>query len=214
MADLNSAPANAPRGQLWLETSAVLVVSVGYVIFHRQLAFNGWFIGPLLVVIIGYLGYEFAFGKRRPRDFGLRLDNLLQSAKLCAFVFGPFIVSAFIYAAIQGVVHPLHFVYALLLYPVWGLIQQFAYSGILLGNLQRLGLGWWSIPITATAFSLVHYPSSLLMQVTAIGGLMISAVYYRIPNIWTLAVVHGVFGAFLYYVFRDKDPIGHLLDSL
>lgn len=200
-----------PCGQLILEVTVVLVICVGYVIFHQALAFNGWFIGPMLALIVGYLIYELAFDKRRPRDFGLRTDNLLASLKLNALVFGPPILATFIYAWIKGVSNPLHFAYALLLYPLWGLIQQFAFCGILLGNLKRLGAGWWSVPVMALAFSLVHYPSTFLMKLTAIGGLMIGAVYYRVANVWPIAVVHGVFGAFAYYIYRDKDPFARLL---
>lgn len=203
-----------PRARLMLEVTVMLVICLGYVAFHQALAFNGWFIVPMMALIIGYLIYEMAFGQRRPRDFGLRGDNLPAAIKLNALVFGPPMLASFIYAAAKGVPNPLHFLYALLLYPLWGLIQQFAFCGILLGNLKRLGAGWWSVPVMALAFCLVHYPSTFLMQLTGIGGLLIGAVYYRVANVWPVAIVHGVFGAFAYYVYRDKDPFSRLLDNL
>lgn len=150
---MDAATQPAPRSRLILETAVVLGICVGYVIFHSQLAFNGWFIGPMLALIVGYLVYELKYGQRRPRDFGLRTDNLHDAVKLNALVFGLPMLASFIYAAIKGVPNPLHFVYALLLYPVWGLMQQFAFCGVLIGNLKRLGAGWWSVPIMAVAFT-------------------------------------------------------------
>ena len=103
-----------------------------------------------------------------------------------------------------------HFVAAILLYPLWGLVQQIFFQGFILEACRRLGFGKWSILLTSILFVFSHYPSSFLMKATVIGGPLLSLTYFLRPNVIPLAIYHGVFGAFLYYVFRQKDLLGLL----
>lgn len=60
---------------------------------------------------------------------------------------------------------------------------------------------------TNLLFGAVHYPSRFLMIFTAIGGPLFSWIYLKRPNVLPLAVFHGIFGVFLYYVFRERDVV-------
>jgi len=127
---MHRAVSDTPKGLRIVEVCVVLAICIGYVIFHRELEFNLWFIGPMLLLIVGYLVYVALFDQRSLKDFGLRKDNLPEAIKLNAMVFGPIMAGSFIYAAINGT-----------------------------------------------------------------------------PNLWVVGVVHGVFGAFAYYVYCLNDPV-------
>jgi len=130
---MHRAVSDTPKGLRIVEVCVVLAICIGYVIFHRELEFNLWFIGPMLLLIVGYLVYVALFDQRSLKDFGLRKDNLPEAIKLNAMVFGPIMAGSFIYAAINGT-----------------------------------------------------------------------------PNLWVVGVVHGVFGAFAYYVYCQNDPINYI----
>ena len=197
-----------------LEIFATLAGGIGYVIFHKKLAANAWFIITLLVALLFYAFWESKFGDRDLRYFGIRKDNLKEATKWNIIVLGPVLFGLSIYAIINGINHPLHFFYAVLLYPIWGIIQQFIFQGIFLNACKKVGLGYFSIVLAAFAYAIVHYPSIFMMKITALGGILFSALFYFRPNIVPIGIFHGVFGAFLYYVLRNKDPIEKLLDKL
>ncbi|MEO0797094.1 MAG: CPBP family glutamic-type intramembrane protease [Verrucomicrobiota bacterium] len=197
-----------------LEIIVTLTGGIGYAVFHQRLAFNAWFIVPLLFVLVLYAYLESRFGDRDFAYFGVRTDNLKDATRLSCMVLGPILLGLTIYALINGVHHPLHFFYALMLYPIWGLIQQFVFQGIFLNACKKVGLGYFSILLAAFAYTIVHYPSMFMIKFTALGGLLFAGLFYFRPNIIPLGIFHGIFGAFLYYVLRDKDPFEKLLDKL
>ena len=196
-----------------LELVVIFAGVVGYAVFHKVLAFNAWFIVPLLGLLVAYIVLESRYGDRDLADFGLRMDNLSEATKWSAIVLGPLLLGLSIYAVFHGVHHPLHFCYAILLYPVWGMIQQFVFQGIFLNACKKLGLGYFSIVLGALVFTISHYPSVFLMKFTAFGGLLFATLFYYRPNIIPLGFYHGVFGAFLYYVLRNKDPFLEFLGN-
>ena len=197
-----------------LEVIVTLTGGVGYVVFHKKLAFNVWFILPLLVFLVLYAFLESKYGDRKFADFGVRTDNLKSATKWNFIVLGPILLGLSIYALTNGVHHPLHFIYAVLLYPLWGLTQQFVFQGIFLNACRKMGLGYFSILLATFVYTIVHYPSMFMIKFTAIGGLLFSTLFYFRPNIIPIGIFHGVFGAFLYYVLRNKDPFEKLLDRL
>ncbi len=197
-----------------LEIVFTLAGGIGYAIFRKELAVNAWFIIPLSFCLLAYAFLESRFGDRNLGDFGIRKDNLKEATTWNLIVLGPILLGLVIYAFINGVHHPVHFFYALLLYPIWGCIQQLVFQGIFLNACKKVGLGYFSIVLAVFAYTIVHYPSAFMMKMTALGGILFSTLFYFRPNIIPIGIFHGVLGAFLYYVLRNKDPLERLLDKL
>ncbi|MDX2111918.1 MAG: CPBP family intramembrane glutamic endopeptidase [Verrucomicrobiota bacterium] len=188
------------------------LLSYAFVTFNLPSPSKVLALSTATITVVLFILLEHRRGVRPLASVGLRTDNLIGAFKLSGFTLFPLLVVGISYAILRGVYRPGHFVVALLLYPLWGLVQQILFQGIALEAFRSLGLGWWSILLTNALFVAVHYPSTFLMKATAIGGLLFSATYYFRPNVIPLAIYHGVFGAFLYYVFRQKDALGSLLN--
>ncbi|MCX6953399.1 MAG: CPBP family intramembrane metalloprotease [Verrucomicrobia bacterium] len=158
-------------------------------------------------VLVGFVIVERRRGVRRFEEVGIRTDNLRAASALALRVLGPLLAASVIFALLRGVSQPAHFAVALFAYPVWGFVQQVIFQGIVLEAFRRLNWGYWGILATNGLFVAVHYPSRFLMIFTAVGGPVFSWIYLKRPNVLPLAVFHGIFGAMLYYVFRDKDVV-------
>lgn len=98
----------------------------------------------------------------------------------------------------------------LLLYPLWGVIQQFLVVGLLAKNLEtldkpkipRIGI----LLITATIFSVIHYPWALLMVATFFLAIVYTSLYLNRKNLIVLGIFHGWLGGFFFYTLMERDP--------
>ena len=102
-----------------------------------------------------------------------------------------------------------HIIPILLIYPIWGTIQQFLCVGLVAGNLQDMKNPWQKniiILATATLFGVVHYPDRWLMAGTFILAVLYSSIYLRTCNVFALGLFHGWLGAFFYYSVVGRDP--------
>jgi membrane protease YdiL (CAAX protease family) len=95
---------------------------------------------------------------------------------------------------------------ALVLYPVWGLAQQFALQALITRNLRPiLPVRWWRAAAAAGLFSLAHFPRFALMGLTFPLGIVLALIYERTRNLWPLGVTHGVLGSMAYYLVLGQD---------
>jgi hypothetical protein len=102
-----------------------------------------------------------------------------------------------------------HIIPILVLYPVWGVIQQFMMVGLVAGNLNKLTdvkiTESQIILFTSFLFALVHFPSITLMGYAFFIEIIFIKVYLRRPNIWTLGLFHGWLSAFFIYFVMERD---------
>lgn len=103
-----------------------------------------------------------------------------------------------------------HMLPILILYPVWGTVQQFLTMGLIAGNLKDLKhIKFRKISIivfTALLFSVVHFPSLWLMAATFILAMFYGYVYLKTRNIYAMGLFHGWLGGLFYYTVVNRDP--------
>jgi hypothetical protein len=98
----------------------------------------------------------------------------------------------------------------LILYPVWGIIQQYLMLGIVSQGLlsifetkrKRLVI----VFLVSFFFSLIHYPGYFLMIFTFVMEVVFIAVYWRWRNLWAIGIAHGWIATFLIYYVLERDP--------
>ncbi len=101
-----------------------------------------------------------------------------------------------------------HILLICLLYPLWGLVQQFLIVALLAGNIKKHS----RIPepgivlLTALIFAGVHAPSIPLIGAAFALALVTTIVYFRTRNLWALGIFHGWFATGLYFLALGQDP--------
>ena len=194
----------------WFEVAAVAATGVLHLIF-QGLGAKGIFIALASVSWIGYLVWRVRQDSSLWVQWGFHAKNLLS-----AFVWPTviFVVGVSLMAwyglANDRVLWQGHILVLLLLYPLWGILQQFLVQALGVANLMALfpKQGWIvALPVGVVLFSLVHYPDGwLLMLATGIMGCLFIPCYLRDRNIWPLGLYHGWLGTFFYLWILGKDP--------
>lgn len=99
---------------------------------------------------------------------------------------------------------------ALLLYPAWGLIQQFLVQRLVAANLKEapgwVGSPYVVIPVTAAVFGSVHLPNWKLTAATFGLALAYTPLYLKHRNLWPLGLYHGWLGTLYYFWVLDRNP--------
>ncbi|MFW5915957.1 MAG: type II CAAX prenyl endopeptidase Rce1 family protein [Bacteroidota bacterium] len=102
-----------------------------------------------------------------------------------------------------------HVIPVLILYPAWGMVQQFMMIGLVAGNLQKISTLNLNEPqivlITSLLFALIHYPSLPLMAFAFFMEVLFTSVYFRWRNLWPLALYHGWVGSLFLFFVLGRD---------
>ena len=198
-----------------LEMAAVGLTGAGHLAFS-ELDRSAWFIP---VATLGWGGYVY-HRARTERDF-------LQSAGFTASGLGPAFRDATIFAAASaGVMAGIavwqdaemferEMIPLLVLYPAWGLLQQFLVQAMVSDNLTNasgwIGSPYAVTPISATLFGAVHVPSWKLAAATFVMGLVFTPLYLRHENLWPLGLYHGWLGVLFYQWVLERNPLKRML---
>jgi hypothetical protein len=158
--------------------------------------------GPMLAVIVLIPFISVFLHRDALREMGLRVDNLIVSARDVGLVtlLGAVIVLGI--GLLAGARPRLHagLLDDFLLYPLWGIVQQFAMQAFTYRRLRE-GIGGVaaSAILTAFLFAAVHYPNLALALATAAGSYVWCRLFERQPNLITLALSHGWLAVLLRY---------------
>ena len=133
------------------------------------------------------------------RNIGFRLDNFGQAARLLIL---PTVVAGLILIGIGYRNGSIDFfrwrgggllLGMPLLGILWGLVQQYALQGFINRRAQLVfGSGFLSILLVSLLFGVFHLPNPALTIATFLGGLVWATVYQRAPNLFALAISHGL----------------------
>ena len=102
-----------------------------------------------------------------------------------------------------------HIIPIFLLYPLWGIIQQFLMLAIVFRYLtssweKKVNLNVIVLLVSAL-FSFIHYPSLFLMAFTFFMELAFIVVYLKWRNLWAIGIAHGWIATFLLYFVIERD---------
>lgn len=196
------------------EIIAAILTGIGKFIFMDWLQ---WKLPYILTIIVGWLVYISYRYKQNPRilaSWGLHTQHFGSSFKglfpLFLMVLGVFFVLGMI---LGSNIISWHIIPILLVYPIWGIIQQFLVVGLTARNLSQTALpASMVILITALLFSVVHYPHFLLIIGTFFLAVAYTILYLRRgENLLVLGIYHGWLGAFFYFIVLGRDPLIEIL---
>lgn len=193
------------------EITAVVLTAAGKFVFMDRLDERFAFVAAAIVGWSIYIIYRHRGDNAILAYWGFRMDNFGLVAKN---IFPVGIVAIFVFFAVGFLRHSInltwHILPILILYPIWGVIQQFLLIALVVGNLQGLESKhldtWVIVLLSAFLFSSVHYPFPWLMIGTFFLALFYGFIYLREKNLYVLGLFHGWLGGIFYYTVVGRDP--------
>jgi uncharacterized protein len=145
------------------------------------------------------------------RRWGFRRDNLRQAAVPAALAVFPLLAAFTLWGVRTGHFPPPRgFLSIVLVYPAWGIAQQFLLQAIVWSNLSSRMPRAAAQPLAAALFALSHAPDWPIMALTFPAGLLTTEHYRRWPNLWVLGTAHALLGTFAFYFLLGRDPLALL----
>lgn len=194
-----------------IEIAAVVLTAIGKFVFMDYLDWRFPFIAAAIFFWVAYIIYRGHQEKSLLTYWGFRTDNFKGVLKR-VLPFGLLSVILFIGIGLyQGSINiTWHIIPILILYPLWGIIQQFLLIALTAGNMQDFkGVHLNKalvILLSAFLFASVHYPFVWLIIGTFILAVFYGWIYLKERNIYVLGIVHGWLGALFYYTVLNRDP--------
>lgn len=201
----------------WGEVAAVVATGVLHLVC-KPLGLQAVYI---VAAVAAWIGFVVVTATRRPavvRDWGFRRDNVGPAFRVSAAVFVPVMILMAGIAGTRGtLVMSVSLLLTLLLYPAWGLVQQYLVQALLVSNLAKGPFRHhqlWLIAAGGALFSLVHVGNALLMLATAIVGATFVWLYLRYRNLWPLGVFHGWLAALFYMWILERDKLTEIFGAM
>ena len=198
------------------ELGAAAATAAGKFILSEWLEFQLHFTIGAIIFWVGYVMLRHKADPSVLRRWGFRAAGLREATILSAgalAVGGGFCI---VYALMSrsAIVGP-NLVLLMLLYPAWGLVQQFLVVAIFADNLMALtrerSPEFVIVMVSALVFSAVHVPETELIIVTFFLGIATTLIFFRTRNIWMIGVLHGWFASLFYFLVLGHDPLAPLL---
>lgn len=202
-----------------LELAAVVATGVAHVSYD----ITGWSRLPFIVVLCSAWGAWLIWRLQREPEvldrLGLRRQGLAETAHVVGMLAAPVAVAMLGYGWLMGHTPPWWVVGPVLLYPLFGLVQQLVLLPLVAGNLAGLkpfeGRPWLVTALVAVPFGLVHFTHGpfLVLATMSLAGMAVP-LFLRWRNLWPLAVAHGWLGTLAFYAVMNDDPFGRGLALL
>ncbi len=194
-----------------LEISAVILTALGKFLFMDYLNWRLPFIATVIILWSGYVIYRSRTTPGIKKYWGFRTDNFSKVARtILPFGIVAFVIFIGIGLYQDSIKLTWHIIPILILYPVWGIVQQFLLIALTVGNLQdynHSNVAKTTIVIfSALLFGLVHYPFGWLISGTFILAIFYSVIYLKERNIYALGIFHGWLAGLFFYTVVGRDP--------
>lgn len=201
------------------EIIAVFLTGIGKFVFmdllNQRLPF-------IISIIVFWVIYVVVRRKQNPeilKLWGFRKDNFFRVWKIVL----PFGLAAVLLFILIGAWRNTlnitwHLIPILILYPTWGLIQQFLVISLVGGNMHTMEEKKFSKPfvliITAILFGVLHFPYWWLVAGTFVLALFYGYVFLKERNLYVLGLFHGWLGGLFFYTVVDRDPFVEVFGGL
>lgn len=196
------------RNRAKVELGLIITTSSLHFIFENLLHLKTVFLAAAALVWIPYLAFRVFQRPGTMRSWGLRLDNLKDSFKLTSVCCIPLLAASIICGSMTGHFPPPDsFWFILCVYPLWGFVQQFLLNTLVVRNLRIFFPAGVTVSLASFLFCLSHTPDWPLMGLTFFVGLVWTALYLKIPNLFVLGLWHGILGTAAYYFILGRDVI-------
>jgi hypothetical protein len=200
------------------ELVAVLAAGAGHVATELALSATAatFYNVGISVAFLGYLVWRVRSTTGVMRYWGFRSDNLREAALAQL----PFLVAGVLALAAYGFATgspglPNTFWLALVLYPVWGIAQQFALQNLIANNVAGFVPRMPALALLAAVlFAVSHYPRLELVGLTFVAGFFFTWIYRKAPNLWVIGTAHGLLGSMAFYIVLREDPGAVILGFL
>ena len=193
----------------WVEFLAVVATGVLHLAF-QSVGAKGLFIALASVSWISYIVWRVRQGSSSWVKWGFQMENILSAFVWPTVIFVVGVSLMAWYGLANGrALWQGHILFLLLLYPLWGFLQQFLVQALGVANLMTIfpNQGWMvAVPVGIVLFAIIHYPNGLLMIATGLMAALFIPCYLRDRNLWPLGLFHGWLGTFFYLWVLGKDP--------
>lgn len=203
-------PAYYTRRIRLFEIMAVVLTGFGKFVLVDFLQLKFWYVTSASLLWLAYILYRIKTNPEAPAYWGFRKAGFRDSLRWI----GPVALLALAVFVTLGLWNRTllfneHLLFVMILYPVWGTIQQFLIIGLLVRNLKDMeGITITTpiiVAISAVVFSVVHFPSLPLVLATLGLAIGYSLLYLRYRNLWILGLFHGWMGGLFYFFVLGRD---------
>lgn len=202
-----------------LEIIAVVLTAAGKFVFMDYLDWRLQYVACAVGIWTLYILYRHIRQPGILKYWGFRTDNFVDTAGPIWPIALISVIAFFIIGYYQGtLILSWHIVPVMILYPLWGTIQQFLLIALVAGNMQEMqGKRIPTLLIiftSAVLFGLVHYPIAWLIGGTFMLALFYGYIYLHQRNLYVLGIFHGWLGALFYYTVLNQDPVEEAVKRL
>lgn len=193
------------------EIIAVLITGLGRFLFVEYLNIRFPYIASACVFWIVYI---FLRQKEIPQIlsyWGLTFDNFKKTfLELLPIAIILSVSFYFIGNKLGTNILNINILPILLIYPIWGIIQQFIMIGIFARNLKDSdGINLPTVGvvlIAAILFAVVHFPFQILVAATFLLAIVYVSLYFKGRNLLVMGIYHGWIGGLFFYSIMERDP--------
>jgi len=202
-----------------IEVIAVFLLGISKFMIGDLMDSKFYFITTGIIFWVGFIILRCSLEPALLEKWGFTSQNVLKSLRIIVPITLISVSGCILYGKFfANPVINWNLLIVFILYPLWGVIQQFLITVLLVGNLDRITRGIlprYLIVLTgAIIFALVHLPEIQLVLITFFMGIITISIFLTYGNIWTIGFFHGWFATFIYYFGLGRDPLREILLSL